>query len=161
MKLLPPLEPQDSMIAAMAYPFWPLMGPYILLSDKKNEPFVRFHAMQGIAVGAIVTAFALFALIISAFLFRSAPSVSDIMRDTPGQSTSVSESASESLIARNDSYMTQGCISIAIFSAIGLFVVSVFGFLLFCASRVWNGAFYSLPIIGKYIEEKYFSEFAE
>lgn len=157
MKLLPPLEPQDSMLAGMAYPFWFAISPYLLLGQKKQEPFVRFHAMQSVVVGSIATMLTLLMLIIGAFLFSTAPSVSDITRTVEQQN----ESETSQVNVRNDSYVTQGCFSVGLFSSMMLFVAVEFAFILYCAYKAWNGVFYSIPFVGKYIEDKYFSDFAE
>lgn len=159
MKILPPIEPQDTMLSAMAYPFWFVICPYILLTEKKEEPFMRFQAIQALILGSASLLVALFAVIIGFILFQGAPSVTDIMGGPQAQSASMTDYRETNVNIHNDSYITQGCASMVTFSLLMLVVGAIFLFILYCASRVWKGEFLSLPFIGKYIEDKYFSDF--
>lgn len=48
------LTSNDKLIAALSYPI-PIIGIVILVSDSmKSKPFLKFHAVQSIAVGVIV-----------------------------------------------------------------------------------------------------------
>jgi len=163
MRLLPPLEPQDSMLAGMSYPFWFVVSPYLLMGEKKSEPFVRFHAIQAVVIGGVQTVITLLMLITAILLFRTAPTVPT----APSSSVEISSKAlaeetdTVNIDVRNNSYMVQGCFSIGVFSAITLIICIEFCFTLFCGWRAWNGQFYSIPFIGKFVEDKYFQDFIE
>ncbi|MHB2021654.1 MAG: hypothetical protein ACYCW6_32380 [Candidatus Xenobia bacterium] len=45
------LEENDRVLSAFSYVFWPL-APLLLLSPRKDLPFVRYHAMQSFLMGA-------------------------------------------------------------------------------------------------------------
>ena len=49
--ILPPLSTEDKMMAGSCYPFWPVIPVFILLSSKRQDPFLAFHAVQALAVG--------------------------------------------------------------------------------------------------------------
>ncbi len=51
----PETTSDDKLWAALAYVFFPIV-PIILflMEDKKNRPFIRFHAVQSLAVGIIL-----------------------------------------------------------------------------------------------------------
>lgn len=49
--ILPPLSSEDKMMAGSCYPFWPVIPAFILLSSKRQDPFLAFHAVQALAVG--------------------------------------------------------------------------------------------------------------
>ena len=179
------------MLSGMAYPFWFAISPYLLMGQKKQEPFVRFHAIQAVVVGSIATMITLLILIIGAFLFSSAPSVSTRTSTerqevapapaetaveaagtakatgtakAPPKPTYLEEALRETtpeVNVRNDAYMNQGCFSIGLFSGMMLIVSIEFIFIMFCAYKAWSGVFYSIPFIGKFIEDKYFVEFSE
>lgn len=71
--VLPPLTSEDKMMAGSCYPFWPVIPFFVLLSSKRQDPFLAFHALQAIAVGVIsslLTVIGLFFLWIS---FSSLP----------------------------------------------------------------------------------------
>jgi uncharacterized membrane protein len=45
----------DKLLAALAYIFSPLVPIILLLlEDKKNRPFIKFHAVQSLAVGVAI-----------------------------------------------------------------------------------------------------------
>ena len=46
MKLLPPIESQDTMLSALSYPLGFFVSPFLLFSKKKEDSFVRFHAIH-------------------------------------------------------------------------------------------------------------------
>ncbi len=54
----PEVTSDDKLMAALAYIFAPLSsGILLLLEDKKNRPFIRFHAIQSLVVGVILIIF--------------------------------------------------------------------------------------------------------
>lgn len=43
---------EDRVMAALAYPFWFVVFPLVYVTpDKRFNPFLRFHAYQGAAIG--------------------------------------------------------------------------------------------------------------
>lgn len=155
MKILPPVEPQDTMLAAMAYPFWFILSPYIIYSEKKEEPFVKFHAMQALALGAVISIIALVILLFGILIFQGAPSVKDINASVSNSETyNYTEST-----ARTGSYMMQGCASLTIFLVLGGVGIALFAITMFCAGKAWKGEFFQLPFAGTYIIDKYFADF--
>ena len=57
-------------MAALAYPFWFAVFPLVYMTpDKRNEPFLRFHAYQGALLGFVgVVGLSLFRAILSIFV---------------------------------------------------------------------------------------------
>lgn len=56
----------DRLFAALAYVFSPLSSILLLLvEDKKNRPFIRFHAIQSIAAGIALGVIAIILAIVS------------------------------------------------------------------------------------------------
>ena len=47
----PRLEENDKVLCAISYVFWPF-APLLLLTPRKDLPFVRYHAMQSFLMGA-------------------------------------------------------------------------------------------------------------
>lgn len=48
------VDSNDKLLAALSYPL-PLVGIFILISDTmKTKPFMKFHAVQSIALGVVV-----------------------------------------------------------------------------------------------------------
>ncbi len=60
LKILPPVQEDNKMLAGLAYPFWFVVVPFALFSSRREEPFVQFHARQalGLGVGSLVASFA-------------------------------------------------------------------------------------------------------
>lgn len=54
-EILEPLKEDDKMLAALMYPFWYVVSWMILASDRKREPFLRFHALQSLVFGGAAT----------------------------------------------------------------------------------------------------------
>jgi len=51
----PSLTSDDKLWAALAYVFSPLIPIILLLmEEKKNRPFIKFHAVQALAIGIIL-----------------------------------------------------------------------------------------------------------
>ncbi len=70
----PGITSDDKLMAALSYIFAPLVGIIMLLmEEKKNRPFIKFHAVQSIAVSivliVIVTITASFTFGCSSILF--------------------------------------------------------------------------------------------
>ncbi len=51
----PEVSSDDKLWAALAYVFSPLIPVILLLmEEKKNRPFIRFHAVQSLAIGVVL-----------------------------------------------------------------------------------------------------------
>lgn len=51
----PEVSSDDKLWSALAYVFSPFIPVILLLmEDKKNRPFIRFHAVQSLAVGVVL-----------------------------------------------------------------------------------------------------------
>lgn len=57
-------------MAALAYPFWFAVFPLVYMTpDKRNQPFLRFHAYQGVTLGlAGVVGLSIFRAVLSLFV---------------------------------------------------------------------------------------------
>ena len=53
--ILPPLSTEDKMMAGLCYPFWMVVPFFVLASSKREDPFLLFHSMQGLALGLLTT----------------------------------------------------------------------------------------------------------
>lgn len=53
--ILPPLSSEDKMLAGLCYPFWGVVPFFVLASSKREDPFLLFHSMQGLALGLLTT----------------------------------------------------------------------------------------------------------
>ena len=49
------MDIDDMMWAACAYIFWPVLWLPLMLSERRNAPFVRFHAVQAALLGLVST----------------------------------------------------------------------------------------------------------
>ena len=72
-EILPPLSEDDKMLSGLCYPLWFLACPYVLLTEKKKELFLYFHALQGLIYGAGTTTFTFFSVLFvyMVFFFRN------------------------------------------------------------------------------------------
>lgn len=51
----PDVTSDDKLLAVLSYIFSPLVPIILLLlEDKKNRPFIKFHAVQSLAVGVVL-----------------------------------------------------------------------------------------------------------
>lgn len=58
-------------MAALAYPFWFVVFPLVYIApDKRQNPFLRFHAYQGAALGLLGVVGLSLARAVLSFLFR-------------------------------------------------------------------------------------------
>lgn len=71
--ILPPLSSEDKMMAGSCYPFWPFVPFFVLLSSKRQDPFLAFHAVQAVAVGVTATVLSVVALFLMWVSFSSLP----------------------------------------------------------------------------------------
>ena len=147
MKLLPPIESQDTMFSALSYPLGFFVSPFLLFSNKKDDSFVRFHAIQGLVVNVLVTVIALLCLVFLFLVSKTSPSA-DTIRDISKYEPN----------PMNNGYMNNGCVFMVVWGLYFLFVLALFLAEVFCASRVWAGEDLRLPFIGPFIEKKYFAD---
>lgn len=71
-RILPPFEDGELMWAAASYVFWPFLPIPMLLTARREEPYLRFHFVQSVVFGFLTTvAFALFTALI-VFVYRTA-----------------------------------------------------------------------------------------
>jgi uncharacterized membrane protein len=72
-EFLPPLTAEDKMLCGLAYPGW-FIGPiFVLLSPKKQDPFLCFHSIQGLLVGLVSMVLELALLAAVWIFFQVAP----------------------------------------------------------------------------------------
>jgi uncharacterized membrane protein len=51
----PDITSDDKLWAALDYVFWPIVPVILMLmDDKKNRPFIKFHNIQSLVVGAAI-----------------------------------------------------------------------------------------------------------
>jgi len=71
--ILPPLSSEDKMMAGSCYPFWPVIPLFVLLSSKRQDPFLAFHAVQALAVGLTTSALSVVGLFLLWISYSSLP----------------------------------------------------------------------------------------
>ncbi len=71
--ILPPLSSEDKMMAGSCYPFWPVIPIFVLLSSKRQDPFLAFHAVQALAVGLTTSALSVVGLFLLWISYSSLP----------------------------------------------------------------------------------------
>ncbi len=127
MDILPPLSEEDRMLSGLCYPLWPLAAPMVLLGARREEPFVHFHALQGLALGLLSSGGC---LLLAAVIWV-------ILKVLPGGSPTFS-----------------GIVGLGVFSG-GFFVLAFYGsFLFYTAWRVGDGRFLRLPLVGTWAEAR-------
>jgi len=123
--ILPPLSEEDRMISGLCYPLWPIVPPMVLLGARRQEPFVHFHALQGLALGLLSVAGA--GLLVGLMWL--------ILQVLPGGSPAFS-----------------GVIGLMVFSGGFLVLGFYLSFLLYTAWRASAGRFLRLPFLGSWAE---------
>ena len=58
----------DKLWAALGYPVWPIAIVMLLMDEKKRRPFIKFHAVQALALNVVVWVIGIILGIISAAL---------------------------------------------------------------------------------------------
>lgn len=125
--ILPPYQEDDRMLSGLAYPLWPFICPIIFMGDKKNEPFVHFHAIQALALGVISLAAAIAISIITFLLLWLLPS----------------------------SFVTfSGFVGLTVFLVLTFAFLFWFSVIIYIAWQASSGKFLHLPFLGKWAEEK-------
>lgn len=127
LKVLPPISDDEKMLAGLPYVVWPVGSAFILLSRKREEPFLHYHAVQALAAGGVL-AVALLALMLGLFLtFRVMPGSAQYGGAVLGMTV-----------------MLGG----------GTLLMGVLLTALFLGWRATEGEMLRLPIIGDFAEEK-------
>lgn len=128
MEILPPLEEEDKMLAALAYPFWFVVSWMILLSGKKKDPFVKFHALQALFHGIISTL--AIVLLIAAFYL--------VFLILPGLGN-----------------LAMGIFFLVAFMVVSLLALALLLLVFFFAYRASEGKYFKIPVLGNFIERTY------
>lgn len=115
------------MLAGLPYVLWPVGSVFILASRKKDDPFLHYHAVQGLIWGAAALALSFTGFVALALMFR-------VM---PGSST----------------YLP-GMLGMGLLFGGGVIALIVFFTALFLAWRATAGEMLSLPFAGSYAEER-------
>jgi uncharacterized membrane protein len=148
MKILPPLEDDDTMISALSYPFWYIASWMVFLSKKKEEPFIKFHTLQSLFFGMVMFLVNLVLTLIVYGIFRCVPSAAGIINQPEHE-----------VVWKG--YMWKGVFFPVIF-AIYLFLLFIgMIIVLYCAYKTYRGVYFKIPYIGQYIENRYFSYLKE
>lgn len=71
--ILPPLSSEDKMMAGSCYPLWPVVPAFVLLSSKRQDPFLAFHAVQALAVGLTTSVLSVVGLFLLWISYSSLP----------------------------------------------------------------------------------------
>ncbi|ODT62673.1 hypothetical protein ABS71_15385 [bacterium SCN 62-11] len=71
--ILPPLSSEDKMMAGSCYPLWPVVPAFVLLSSKRQDPFLAFHAVQALAVGLTTSVLSVVGLFLLWVSYSSLP----------------------------------------------------------------------------------------
>ncbi len=115
------------MLAGLPYVLWPVGSCFILASRKKDDPYLHYHAIQGLIWGAIALALSLLGFLGMGLIFRL----------MPGSST----------------YLP-GMIGMTFVIGGGLIAMVVFFTAIFLAWRATAGEMLRLPFIGDFAEQK-------
>lgn len=123
--LLPALLEEDRMLSGLSYIAWFLVPPIVLLTEKKSEPYLRFHALQGLFTGI---AFSLASAVMLLFAWLL------------------------SLIFAKAGSVPSAAVYVIIFSALALVYLALIGFVFFFAWRAHVGIFFRLPLIASIVD---------
>ncbi len=141
MKILPPLEDDDTMIAALCYPFWYIASWMVFLSKKKDEPFVKFHAIQSLYFGLALLLINLLLTLIVFGISRCVPSAAGIIR--------------QDVVWKG--YMWKGLFLLGVFLVYLFLVVLGMIVVFYYAYKTYRGVYFKIPFIGQRIEDRYFA----
>lgn len=131
MEILPPISDEDKMLSGLSYPLWPIAPPFVLLSSKRRDPFLQFHALQGLGYGVAASFLTVLLSMGIWVLFQILPSGSTFVA---------------------------GFLGIAIFCAgLAAFLV-LFLSSLFLGWRASAGEMIRLPVIGEWAEARVVQE---
>ncbi|MGV8124093.1 MAG: DUF4870 domain-containing protein [Candidatus Xenobiia bacterium LiM19] len=141
MKILPPMEEGDTMIAALGYPFWYIVSPLILFTRKREEPFMKYHALQALIFGAALVVAQIILFLIMIGIFSCVPSLKGIIRD--------------GYVWKG--YMEKGCFFLSVFVIVILIYCVMLSIVFYFAYKAFRGDHFRIPFIGVMLEKKYFS----
>lgn len=124
---LPPLDDEDKMLSGLCYPFWMIAPGFVLASSKRQDPFLLFHALQGLAVGVLASAGSVVGLVFLWVMFSSLPVQYTMASGVLG-----------------------GLLVMAALAVAGLaFLVSIF-----LGWQASSGRYFRLPVLGEWCETK-------
>jgi len=129
-EILPPLKDEDKMISGMCYPLWFVIPAMVLLSNKKNEPFLKFNALQALFLGLISSIGYVLVSFVVFFILRFIPAANPILG-------------------------TFVFTCIVLMSIVFLALVIL---LFYYANQALRGEFFQVPYLGKWIE-RFFPEY--
>lgn len=115
------------MLAGLPYVVWPIGSAFILLSRKREDPFLHYHAVQALAAGGVLAA-ALLVLMLGLFL---------VFRVMPGSAQ-----------------YGGAVLGMMVMFGGGTLLMGVLLSALFLGWRATEGEMLRLPIIGDFAEEK-------
>ena len=115
------------MLAGLSYPLWPIAPLFVLKSSKRQDPYLVYHAYQGLAWGVLSTIGLGVGLLILMVLFRL----------MPGSST-----------------MVPGVLGLTVFFGGWVALIAVFMVALFLGWRASAGEMLELPYLGEWAEER-------
>ncbi|MCE1248354.1 MAG: hypothetical protein LWY06_17065 [Firmicutes bacterium] len=142
-EILPPLTEDEQMWSGLCYPFWFVCSPITLKTDKKNELFLYFHALQGMYFGALTTA----ASLISFFILYLA-----FFRN---QTVTISDSANPQKV---DQMMGCGVVMVLVLAVVLFLLVFAVFMTLYFGWKASNGKMFKLPIIGNIAWQKVYEK---
>ena len=135
--LLPPINEEDWMWCGLCYPFWFIFSPWTLKTEKKNELFVYFHALQGLHFGIFTSISTLVAFLI-AYLVFFRPNIEQLSLTTGEQL---------------NSRLMCGTIGIVVLLLSMLFLTVILFMTLYYGWRAASGKMFKIPFIGKFAWE--------
>jgi uncharacterized membrane protein len=140
MKILPPLEEEDTMIAALGYPFWYIVTPLVMLSRKKDEPFVKFHVLQSLYFGIVTLVASIILTLILAGIFHCVPSLKGIIQ--------------QGFVWKG--YIWKGIVFVILFLAFNFLFILGFCIIFYLSYKAFKGQYFKIPFIGAFVEKTYF-----
>jgi len=131
-EILPPLKDEDLMIAGMCYPLWFVIPFMVLFSGKKNEPYLKFNALQSLFLGLVSSVGYLLLLFVVFFVIRFIPAANPIL----------------------------GTFILLCIIALTIVFLALIILLFYYASRALKGEFFEVPYLGSWLE-RFFPEYQE
>lgn len=125
--VLPPLDTDDKMLSGLCYPFWPVVPFFVIFSSKRSDPFLLFHALQGLASGVLLSVISVVGVLLMWVVFSALPT----------------------------SYtMTSGVIGVFMVMTALLFGGLCFAFAIFLGWQASSGRFLRVPGLGDLCEAR-------
>jgi uncharacterized membrane protein len=126
-EVLPPLTTEDKMLSGLCYPFWVAVPWFVLASPKREDPFLCFHALQGLALGVAGTILTVVSLPFLWLMFNSLPTTYT---------------------------MTAGFLGVFILAAALAWMGVSFAVLIFMGWQASSGRFLRFPWLGEFCEAR-------